>query len=218
LWKVVTWCIKSVLMKIALSEFNLQLVIEDFLRRNIEIFPSDLFDSSTTLKTIDEQLKQLDGADDSPKQKVKRRRLGARGSVQSDRSKSGKGSDTVTKSWLLKELDQVLEMPPEALDQLQQGILDDLQSQPEAIEEVQFSEEIQPPNKKANKQSVDADDKHEATSSRVEEHEQIEEVSSIRLRSKVKVTRFVINENSLLSYYIVYNMVFAEAPKIWGRK
>jgi hypothetical protein len=88
----------------------------------------------------------------------------------------------------LKELDQVLEMPPEALEQLQQGILNDLQSTPE----VEILEEIQPPPKKANEKPVDA----EASSSKVEPEALNKVASNIKIKSKVKVTRFVINAKS----------------------
>jgi hypothetical protein len=53
-------------------------------------------------------------------------------------------------------------------------------------------EEIQPPTKTANEKPVDPD----ASTSRVEPDEKTEVVSNIQLKSKVKVTRFVINEKS----------------------
>jgi hypothetical protein len=104
----------------------------------INFLSSDLFDSSTTFQTIDEQLKQLDGPDDAQKEKIKRRRLGARGSVPNQ--KGACTSSAVTKNWLLSELDKVLEMPPEDLEQLQDGILEDLHPQPSSCADVNSKE------------------------------------------------------------------------------
>lgn len=100
-------------------------------------------------------------------------------------------------------------MPSEAIEQLQQGIMNDLQAQPGTSAEVEFLEETLQPSKNVDKQSANSKDKEsdeqEASSSRIDQQKQIK-ACNFDLTNQTKI-RFVNNDSMKIYHWALLNVL-----------